>query len=326
MEPLIIRVGPGGASEAQSPDPELEAAAALQSKGDCEGALPPLRRFVEEYPESSRWLEAIYRLGECEQEEKQIDLARGYFRFVASKSSDDLGLEAALHAVYALELLGRWDDAARDYRALARLPALPEEARAGAVLRRAVCLFRADRVKDGAAELARGMDLYSALPSPSESIQNAAAEARFADAEAKGRRMARIRLEYPQRRMEARVKAKVAALADAKRAYSDVVQIKDPEWAAGAVYRIGELCETFHDQLVAVPPPKSLTPEQRALYAREVERQARPFLQQAFDSYEQVLALGERAGLDSPWVDRSRDRAEALRPRLESGVLTPDPE
>ncbi|MND00176.1 hypothetical protein D3C83_186970 [compost metagenome] len=38
----------------------------------------------------------------------------------------------------------------------------------------------------------------------------------------------------------------------------------------------------------------------------------------------QVSALGERVGLDSPWVTRSRDRMRALESSLKESVILPD--
>src|SRR5512135_371653 len=59
LEPVVIHVGAEGTS-AESPDPELDRLAELQEKGDCEKAIPGLERFVEDFPESARYQEAIY--------------------------------------------------------------------------------------------------------------------------------------------------------------------------------------------------------------------------------------------------------------------------
>lgn len=325
MEPLIIRVDREGGTTVDTPDPLLDELGALQEEDRCDAAIPRLEKFLEDFPESLRFGEAVVRLGLCHESRKEWERARGYHRWAAENAHFDLAYEAALRAAWCLEEMGEPELAAAEYAALADVGRAPDEARAGARLRAAINLFRAGRSGKAHAALDRGIVAYSSVPDPSAPVRSAAAEARFAAAEQKARAFSKIRLEYPQRRLEKRLRQKLAALVDARTAFQQVTQIKDAEWAAAAVCREGELFEEFHDALVGVPPPKELrTAGTRAEYAVQVAAKAKPFLQQAFDHHVQVVNLGERVGLESPWVARSRERMRAIESALKASVVSPD--
>lgn len=326
MEPLVIRVHPGGETTVVTADPLMDELASLQEDGRCDEALPRLQRFLEDFPESARFPEAVVRLGLCHESRREWEAARGYYRWAAERAHFDLALEAALRAAWCLEEMGAPERAAEEYARLAAVERAPDDARAGARLRRVVCLFRAGRVRRAAKELDRAIVAYSAVPDPSAPLKTAAAEARFAAAEEKGRRFSSIVLEYPQRTLDKRVGRKLAALTEARAAYLAVVQIKDAEWAAAAVCRVGELYEELYRALLAVPPPPGLTAPQQKEYAVQVAAKAKPLRQEAFASYLQVVALAERVGLESVWTARSRERVRALESELKSSVVSPDDE
>ena len=325
LEPLVIHVGADGTSSAESPDPELDHLAELEEKGECEGAIRGLERFVEDFPESARFTEAVYRLGVCEERSDHLERARGYYLYVARRGRGEPAAQGALRAAWVLETQGHPGEAAREYSQIGDRRSASGEARTGARLREAICLFRAAKDRTARRVLDRGIADYLALPTPSDSIRGAAAEARFVAAEKIAARFEEVKLEYPQAKLEKRIGEKIALLARAREAYTDAVAIKDAEWAAASVYRIGELCERFYTELVELPPPRALNPAQAAAYTAKVEIKAKPLKQQAFDAYLRVTALGERVGLESPWVEKSRARVEALEPQLRNEVISADP-
>lgn len=325
MEPLLIRVDRvAGETTVNTPDPLLEEIGGLQDAGRCEEAIPRLERFLEDFPESLRFGEAVVRLGMCHEEREEWERARGYHRWAAENAHFDLAFEAALRGAWCLEHMGEPELAAREYEALAGVARGPDEARAGARMRQAINLFRAGKTRKAHAALERGTRAYSAVPDPGPAVRSAAAEARFAAAEEEARAFSAIRLEYPQRKLEKRVRAKLQALLAARTAFQRVVQIKDAEWAAAAVCREAELLEELHRALVEVPPPASFDAEERARYLAGVSAKSKPLLQQAFDNYVQVAALGERVGLESPWVTKARERVRELETQLKTSVVSPD--
>ena len=327
MEPLVIGVTADGTAIAQSAETLLDELANQQDARGCAGdAMPRLRRFVEDFPESARFLEAVYRLGDCHDEEGDHARARSYFRYVSARTGGDLGLGAGLRAAYALERLGRHREAAEEYRAIHRRRGVPDEIRAGARLRRSICLFHIRDPKRARRELAAGMDAFSILDSPPDSVRGAAAEAHFLAAEETAKAFDAVELAYPQARLERGIGQKLARLADARDAYLDVTKLRDAEWSAAAAYRIGAILEKTYDDLTAVPPPANLDAGLQALYARELATRLTPFRRQAFQQYLQVVALGERVGLQSLWVERSRARIAVLEEVLKTTIVSPGEE
>lgn len=324
MEPLVIRVTPEGESTSQSAESLLDELADGQDARECEDdAMTRLRRFVEDFPESSRFLEAVFRLGDCHDEAGDYARARSYFRFVSARTGGELGLGAGLRAAYALERLDRHRDAAAEYRAIYRRHGVPDDIRAGARLRRAICLFRANQAKPARKELGEGMRMFSTLESPPDSIRGAAAEAHFLAAEETAKAFGAVKLSYPQESLERDIGRKLARLADARDAYLDVTKLRDAEWSSAAAFRIGTLLEKTYDDLKAVPPPAELDAGQQAYYASQLDIRLTPFRRQAFQQYLQVVALGERVGITNPWIEQSRARIAALEPELKTRVLPP---
>lgn len=327
MEPLVIRVTPDGTSSSQSAEDLLDELADEQDRRGCEGdAMPRLRRFVEDFPESARYLEAVYRLGDCHDEAGDHARARSYFRYVSARTGGDLGLGAGLRAAYALERLGRHRDAAAEYRAIYSRKGVPDDIRAGARLRRAICLFRGRNAKHARRELADGMRMFTTLESPPDSIRSAAAEAHFLSAEEIARAFGTVELAYPQEKLERGIGLKLARLADARDAYLDVTKLRDAEWSSAAAFRIGTLLEKTYADLKAVPPPAELDAAQKAYYASQLDLRLTPFRRQAFQQYLQVVALGERVGLENAWTAGSRARIAALESELKTRIMSPEEE
>lgn len=102
-------------------------------------------------------------------------------------------------------------------------------------------------------------------------------------------------------------------LLDAQSAYSDATRAYDPHWSAMAGYRIAELYQRLHEDLMAVKPPPSADEERkRQLWQGAVLTRYSVLLSKAKGMAQQTLAMAERTGERSEWVDRTRQALQAI--------------
>jgi len=108
------------------------------------------------------------------------------------------------------------------------------------------------------------------------------------------------------------------AILDAQSAYSDAMRAYDAHWSAMAGYRVGELYERLHDELMRIEPPASArTDAERQLFEGAMRVRYAILLRKARTMMEHTLELAERTGEKSGWIERTRDSAA----RLERAML-----
>jgi tetratricopeptide (TPR) repeat protein len=96
-------------------------------------------------------------------------------------------------------------------------------------------------------------------------------------------------------------------LLDAQSAYSDTWRAYDAHWSAMAGFRVGELYERLHQDLMHIEPPTSADSEQkRQLFEGAMRLRYAILLEKASGMMEHTLAMAERTKELSPWVDRAR--------------------
>jgi hypothetical protein len=102
-------------------------------------------------------------------------------------------------------------------------------------------------------------------------------------------------------------------LLDAQSAYSDSMRAYDAHWSAMAGYRITELYQRLHQDLMAVqPPPSADTERRRQLFEGAVRTRYSILLTKAKGMAEHTLAMAERTGEHSEWVVRTRRGLAAI--------------
>jgi hypothetical protein len=80
----------------------------------------------------------------------------------------------------------------------------------------------------------------------------------------------------------------------------------DAHWSAMAGYRVGELYERLHHELMAMPPPPQAgTERQRQLFEGAMRLRYSVLVSKALTMMQHTLTLAERTGEESDWVRRS---------------------
>jgi len=102
-------------------------------------------------------------------------------------------------------------------------------------------------------------------------------------------------------------------LLDAQSAYSDSMRAYDAHWSAMAGYRVGELYQKLHEELMQVPPPKAADNEKRRqLFEGAMRLRYSILLDKAKSMMEHTISMADRTGEKSLWVLKARQSRDAL--------------
>ncbi len=96
-------------------------------------------------------------------------------------------------------------------------------------------------------------------------------------------------------------------LLDAQSAYSDAMRSYDAHWAAMSGFRVGELYQRLHQDVMSIPPPRAAsTTADKRLFEGAMRLRYRVLLEKGLKMMEHTVMLGERTGEASTWIDRAR--------------------
>lgn len=140
----------------------------------------------------------------------------------------------------------------------------------------------------------------------------------FSLAEARRTRSERRSFEHssPAEFMQA-FEARCTEMMSAQDAYSEAVRSEDPRVAVMSSVVVGEMYQSLHRDVLAVPPSKRADTEaKRQLHSAIMHVRYRVLLEKARDTVGRALALGERRGEQSVWLQR----AELTKQRIDQAI------
>lgn len=291
-------------------------------RGDAPAAARDLDLVVEQDPRGPWTEEALY-VGARAHEESgdHLGAAQRFARVAREFPKGEFTRDAYVRAVRVFVFLEQWDTAGRLSHAFVekyreRLPreevvvqsaiALAELARAGqsalARTKAQVPLMRARSVieryrLDGAGDIPRDLaQVYFAkgelLRLEGESVGFDPLPGDFAD----------------------QFERRAQLLLDAQSAYSDVMRAYDAHWTAMAGFRVGELYQRLHRDVMSAPRPVGADTERRKLaFEAALRLRYSVLLKKGLNMMEHTLAMAERTGESSAWVSRARQARDEIK-------------
>ena len=107
--------------------------------------------------------------------------------------------------------------------------------------------------------------------------------------------------------------ARAAGLLEAQSAYTDAMRTTDPFWATWAGYRVGQLYQQLHRDVMRVKAPEKLSEEkERRLYEGAVQLRYRILLQKGLKMMQSTVKMNERVGETNAWGQRAKEAMEQL--------------
>ncbi len=107
-------------------------------------------------------------------------------------------------------------------------------------------------------------------------------------------------------------------LLDAQNAYTDAMRSFDAHWSAMAGYRVGQLYQTLHRDVMAIPPTaKSDTLKKKQLFEGAMRLRYRVLLEKGLKLMDGTVRIGQRTGEDSAWIHRAEEAKRDIERALE---------
>ncbi len=136
----------------------------------------------------------------------------------------------------------------------------------------------------------------------------------YALGEAQRLRAERIRFDPIPADFSAVLERRCQLILDAQHAYSETWRAYDAHWSTLAGYRLGEMYESLHRDLMAMPAPAPAdTDARRQLFEGAMRLRYEVLLEKARGMMEHTMAMAEREGERSLWVDRARQSLLDIR-------------
>ena len=155
--------------------------------------------------------------------------------------------------------------------------------------------------EDGAAKeaLARALAQQRALRKGNEASDTGffGAQARYLQGELIFREYERVKIAGRPRQLRRALEDKARLLEEARKVYLDVVTFRAPEWATGALLRIGQAYESFAKAMRKAEVPRDLTADEKRLYREELEKAVIVIEDKALDAYRSGFAKALEIGV-----------------------------
>lgn len=318
-----------------------------------ESATRLYERIPKEYPQSSLADYALFRVGVASERFYDFDKAiTAYLKLVESYPQSKHRPDALYNAALALENTQRYDRAAELYRRY--VDSFPDRKDAADVFFRAArateqasgraaaiaayeqfikryekdsandervveATFRIGELYDKAGNEAAAKKAYAtatAEASKRRKGQAFAAQAQFQLGEIEFRSYDAVLITGPSKAQKAAIVKRAGALTKVRDLYQSVFQFKQVEWTLAALYRIGNLYETFSEKLFAAPPPPEvakLGAEFVEEYRVLIEQQAVPLEDKAVEAYKRTIAEAKKGGVANEWTKSTLRSLNKLR-------------
>jgi hypothetical protein len=91
---------------------------------------------------------------------------------------------------------------------------------------------------------------------------------------------------------------KAEMLLSAQGHYLQAIRLGNDTWAVASGFRIGELYDGLHTQLVEAKMPPGLSDEESAAYQSELRQRVKVLATKAITAYEQTLERASKTGVD----------------------------
>jgi tetratricopeptide (TPR) repeat protein len=297
---------------------EMFARAEAKAKtGDALGAAALFDRVTQIEPASALAAEAAFRSADAHDAAGHHEAALSRYRFVVDRHPEHARAAlATARTVRLLTYVGDWKTAGRYAdRMLERQQQLtPFELIAAFAGKALSTLAEGDDVR-ASSFVARGrdaverhqLDLAGRLPRDVAPLYFALGEIRRVRSE-------RIRLNVAPETFLTVLEQRCQLILDAQSAYSDTWRAYDAHWSTLSGYRLGEMYAKLHEELMSVaPPPSADTDSRRQLFEGAMRLRYSVLLEKARGMLEHTLAMAEREGERSEWVEHTRKSLAAIR-------------
>jgi tetratricopeptide (TPR) repeat protein len=270
--------------------------------------------------EGTAGADALWGAADAHDRAGHLERAAARYELVVQHEPESArGREAMLRATRLLVFLGRFAKAGLyAERLLHRAEPLGDFERIAVFSARSLALIEQGNDQQASYFIEKARDIIDARQLDAAGrVPRDLAQLYYALGELRRVRAERITFEPMPPNFGAVLEQRCQLLLDAQSAYSDTMRAYDAHWSAMAGFRTAELYQRLHTDLLAVQPPASAdTERKRQLFEGAVRTRYAILLTKAKGMAEHTLAMSERTGEHSEWVDRTRNALANIDERI----------
>jgi TolA-binding protein len=222
---------------------------------------------VKKFPNSDKRADALYNAGRLRQALGQSDRAIAHYKEYAQKFESRPDAPAvAFNVGVVYEDQGDDGKAEQAFRSYARN--YPSGKRViEAHLRSGRAALKLGQIKRAADEFELVLKLYKKESAKEKlEVKTFAAEARYYQGDLVYRQYEAVKIDVRPRDLNKALRKKLELLAKAKGVYESVTEFDDPRWATAALYKTGQIYDSFADALTNAPEPPGLSEADKEAY------------------------------------------------------------
>ena len=293
-----------------SPRALLEEAVAYRRIGDFVGSREQLDRLdaTGELADHAAYHRAILH----EVEERYDKAVETYAHVAAQWPDSEVAADARFRRAYCLEELDRHREALQAVRQLQKSGEWDESDTRTMALQRGIAELRSGKQRRGIRRIVRTLDQYG------DSSDQAwiRSKARLALVRAQVGAAAAIRL-VGDGKAARRLKQRDVQITAAEQQAIAMFKLGEPEFALEGLLLLGDAYLTLYEDMLAYPPPRSISPDNHDAYRAIVQRKANILRTKAYNRYDE----GVRVAARTRWVGSVTQRLMNKRDELAPAVV-----
>lgn len=287
----------------------------LIREGRCEQAIAEFERLEREFPTSVSVEPSRFNRGVCLQSLARWEDAAEAFERASGARDPSLVRDARFHLAAVGEQSRRWRWTLDATAAVLATNPQSSADRAEALGRRAVALLETgDRT--GARDAANQAVAIAPDAAGVTAIGDDTwiARSRYVLAEISRVEAETIAIRADSATVEREITDRVTRTVHAHAQFNETIRVGNPEWAAAAGFRIGEMYRDLYRAIVEAPLPTEWGERARAAWHRRTSELLRPLLSGAIRSWEATTSMAQRNGITAnEWVHRADEALRELR-------------
>ncbi len=319
-EPLVVEATKADLELVGKNDEELFAiGSAAFAAGDHARAASAFSRVADLFPGSRHHAAALFNAGLSYRSLGQWRLALERFRALEKDYSGPDADEAAFRVAECLFNLRELPDARAELDGLAQRRDLEPTERIRALDQRGIVELEMGDLEASERSLGAALSMWEEAQGRERLDDHYAAEAQYYLGEVYRHHFRAVMVD-PSRddagALADALETKAHLLLAAQSHYLKAVRMRDADAAVASGYRVGGLYDELYVQLTEAPLPPGLDAEEQAAYHNELRKRVRVLVLKAIRNYEETLAIAQRAGATSAFVDRTQTSLERMKQAL----------
>jgi len=288
----------------------FESATQYQQAKETTKAALALENLYKIRPQSEHVVEALYKAAELRENNKEWTLAANNYLILADNYPNSKQVFRALrNAAACYENLEDWHTAKAVYTRF--IETYPD---AGDDL--IECMFKIGDMNYKLNDFIKAEQTFNNLITTYQSLNNSqeldtyfVAQAQFMLGEIYFNYYNQIELVAP---LEINLKLKISNFQKVLQAYKNALVYQVADWSTASTHKIGMAFEEFFRAFTESPPPDELQGDQLDIYVNALKERAKPYKEQAMETYKLNIEQAETNNIENSWVNESKKRIQAL--------------